>query len=142
MPAMKTPTLAHAKLSRADRIGAWAGTACAIHCGLTPLALALMPALGGWLVAGEAWHLGFLGFLTLLALTTTMLGWRRHRRFYAWAFLVPGLMAIWLGHTWFEQQEAIFTAVGGTLVVCAHVVNLKLAHGHVHDAACSHTHSH
>lgn len=127
-------------LRRADRMGAWAGTACAVHCALTPFALALLPALGGWALAGEGFHEGFLVFLTVLALTTTLLGWRRHKRFYAWAFLVPGLAAIWLGHTWLEHWEVVLAAVGGTLVVCAHLVNLRLAHGHVHDSHCSHSH--
>lgn len=89
-------------------------------------------------MAGEAFHVGFLAFLTVLAVGTTVLGWRRHRRFYAWAFLLPGLMALWAGHGLGDAYEAIFTAIGGTLVVCAHLVNLKLAHGHVHDAQCHH----
>lgn len=130
------------KLQRADRFGAWAGGACAVHCALTPVALAFLPALGSWMVAGEAWHVGFLCFLTVLAMGTTALGWRRHRRFYAWAFLLPGLGALWAGHGLLPAHEAVLTAVGGTLVVCAHLVNLRLAHGHVHDAQCAGTHRH
>jgi hypothetical protein len=29
---------------------------------------------------------------------------------------------------------------GGTLVAVAHLVNLRLTHGHVHDASCAHAH--
>jgi len=32
----------------------------------------------------------------------------------------------------------VLVAIGGTLVACAHLTNLRLAHGHVHGPACLH----
>jgi len=34
--------------------------------------------------------------------------------------------------------HAVLVAIGGTLVAVSHLTNLRLAHGHVHDAACEH----
>lgn len=124
-----------------DRAGLAAGALCALHCALAPLALAALPSLSRWLGGDDLHgiHAWIIGSLSLLAVGMTWAGWRRHRRFYAWAFLVPGMLLLWgsLGvhdTTW----EHVAMAMGGTLVACAHAVNLRLAHGHVHDSHCRH----
>jgi hypothetical protein len=34
--------------------------------------------------------------------------------------------------------HALLVSLGGTLVAISHLTNLRLAHRHVHDAACGH----
>lgn len=125
----------------ADRIGMTASVLCAIHCAVTPLVLVALPSLSLWWASMEHLHGWLVGSLALFGICMTWQGWRRHQRFYAWAFLIPGLLA--LGCALLvpgETLEHVLMAVGGTLVACAHLVNLKLSHGHVHDACCNHRH--
>jgi hypothetical protein len=119
-------------LRKADRLGFAASFLCAVHCALTPLALALAPALGlklgGWIDLDQA----FVVFATLLGATTLTLGWRRHRVFRAWALLLPGLALVWLGafsplHDHSLGHAAIMGS-GGLLLAGAHLLNLRLTH--------------
>ncbi|HEY4137692.1 MAG TPA: MerC domain-containing protein, partial [Casimicrobiaceae bacterium] len=85
---------------------------------------------------------GFIAFASALALTMLIVGFRRHRQFRAFWFLVPGILLLAAGVIVdFEDNaaaHAVLVAMGGTLVAVSHLTNLRLAHGHVHDAACEH----
>lgn len=126
----------------ADRFGATASFLCAVHCALLPLVFALLPALGLGFLADHRFERIFIAFASLLALTTISIGFRRHQRFRAFWFLAPGIVLLITGvvidfdHA--SPLHATLVAIGGTLVAIAHVTNLRLAHGHVHDAACGH----
>lgn len=124
----------------ADRIGLSAAWLCAIHCAIWPLALALLPALGIWGLAG--FEQGFVVFAAILGVTSLAVGYRRHRTFRAFWFLLPGLVLLFIAtathvHDHLMLHAAMMTA-GGLLVGVAHLVNLRLSHGHVHDASCGH----
>jgi threonine dehydrogenase-like Zn-dependent dehydrogenase len=86
---------------------------------------------------------GFVVFATLLGLFTLAWGYRRHRAVRALWLLFPGLALLWLA-TGYEPlhhavvPHAIAMTLGGTLVGLAHLANLRLNHGHVHDAHCAH----
>jgi hypothetical protein len=126
-----------------DRLGATGSLLCAIHCALIPLLIALLPSLGLAIWFGEGFERGFVLFATLLGLFTLLWGYRRHRVVHALGLLIPGLAALWLAVLYRPVHEAIVAhaitmTFGGTLVGLAHVVNLRLNHGHVHDAACAH----
>jgi hypothetical protein len=93
------------------------------------------------------WDIGFdnpgVSFATVLALTSLWQGYQKHRVYRALAFLVPGLLAVWSGvlipnlhHS--VVPHAVVMSVGGTLIAVAHLINLRLTHGHVHDARCNH----
>ena len=126
-----------------DRLGATGSLLCAIHCALLPALIALLPSLGiaAWL--DDGFERGFVAFATLLGLSTLVWGYRRHRAVRALWMLLPGLAALWLG-TGYEPlhhavvPHAIVMTLGGTLVGMAHLANLRLNHGHVHDARCVH----
>lgn len=126
----------------ADRFGATASFLCAVHCALLPAIIALLPALGLGFLADHGFEYGFIAFASVLAMTTAIVGYRRHRHFRAFWFLVPGVILLAVGvfidfdHT--TTTHAVLVSIGGTLVALAHIVNLRLAHGHVHDAACGH----
>jgi hypothetical protein len=140
MPNAHRPPSLFAHL--ADRLGATASFLCAVHCALLPAVIALLPALGVGFLADHGFEQGFIVFASVLAVTTAVIGFRRHRRFRAFWFLVPGVALLIVGvlvdleHA--TTTHAILVSIGGTLVALAHLANLRLAHGHVHDAACGH----
>ena len=126
-----------------DRLGATGSLVCAVHCALLPLVIALLPSLGIAVWLGEDFEQGFVVFASLLGLFTLAWGYRRHRAVRALGLLLPGLAALWLGvlyaplhHT--LVPHAITMTFGGSLVGLAHLANLRLNHGHVHDASCAH----
>lgn len=126
-----------------DRIGATGSLACAIHCALLPLLIALLPSLGIAVWLGDGFEQGFVVFATLLGLFSVVWGYRRHRAVRALGLLLPGLAVLWLGVLYAPLHHsvvphAIAMTFGGTLVALAHVANLRLNHGHVHDATCVH----
>lgn len=133
------PSLVH---RLGDRFGATASFLCAVHCAVLPFVIAMLPAIGLSFLANHRFERGFIAFASALALTTLIVGFRRHRQFRAFWFLVPGILLLTAGIVVdFEDNatlHAVLVAMGGTLVAVSHLTNLRLAHGHVHDAACEH----
>ncbi len=126
-----------------DRFGATGSLLCAIHCAVTPLLLAALPALGLslWFDGSLEWVL--VVFVTLLGLFSLGWSYRRHRALRALGVLVTGLAALWAGLLYPPLHaavvpHAVVMTFGGTLVGMAHLLNLRLNHGHVHDAGCVH----
>jgi hypothetical protein len=120
-----------------DRLGAMAATLCAVHCALLPLAMAFLPALGLEFLASHAFEGFFLAFTTVFAALSVGHSLRAHGRFYAWPLLLPGL-AILFAERFVPAihdhvlLHALTMTTAGTLVAVAHVMNLRLAHGHAH----------
>ena len=142
---MKSPPPARIKRPAPvlDRLGATGSLLCAIHCALLPLLIALLPSFGiaAWL--GEGFERGFVLFASLLGLSTLVWSYRRHRVMRAIGLLLPGLAALWFGVLYAPLHHslvphAIVMTCGGTLVGLAHLLNMRLNHGHVHDASCAH----
>src|SRR4249919_254084 len=128
-----------------DSLGTAGALICAIHCALLPFVLAVLPALGLGILASSGFEYGYVAFASVLALASLWQGYRRHRVYRALAFLVPGLMAVWAGVVVPVLHEnvvrhAVTMTLGGTLIAIAHLINLRLTHGHVHDAGCAHSH--
>jgi hypothetical protein len=127
----------------ADSVGAIGAALCAVHCAVLPVLLALLPALGAGVLGMPGVEYGYVAFASALALSSLWQGYRRHRIYRAMAFLAPGLVAVWVGmlvsvlHENIVLHAATMT-FGGTLIAIAHLVNLRLSHGHVHDAVCAH----
>ena len=126
-----------------DHLGATGSLLCALHCALLPLLIALLPSLGvsAWL--GEGFEQVFVLFATLFGLAVLAWSYRRHRAMRALALLVPGLAVVWVGVLYAPLHHsvvphAVAMTFGGTLVGLAHLANLRLNHGHVHDATCAH----
>jgi hypothetical protein len=143
LPEVSVPTEASPEVARrVDQVGAVASIACAIHCASWPLLLALIPSLGLTWLASESLEQGFVVFATLWALGSLLIGYRRHRAFRALTVLVPGLLLVWWSTfgPWHHEvvEHALGMTAGGTLIAMAHLINLRLAHGHVHDATCRH----
>jgi hypothetical protein len=126
-----------------DRLGATGSLVCAIHCALLPVLIALLPSLGIAVWLGEGFERGFVIFATLLGVFTLVWGYRRHRAVRALGILLPGLAALWIGVLYAPLHHALIPhaitmTLGGTLVGMAHLANLRLNHGHVHNASCAH----
>lgn len=126
-----------------DRLGATGSLLCAIHCALLPVLIAALPSLGlaSWL--SDGFERGFVLFATLLGVFSLLWGYRRHRVVRALGLLLPGLAILWLGVLYQPLHatvvpHAVAMTLGGTLVGLGHLVNLRLNHGHVHDASCAH----
>jgi hypothetical protein len=126
-----------------DRIGALGSLLCAAHCALLPVAVAVLPSLGvaGWF--DDRFEFAFVIFATLLGGFSVVWGYRRHHAVRALSLLVPGLLVLWAGVLYPPLHasllpHAIAMTFGGTLVGLAHLANLRLNHGHVHDASCAH----
>ena len=123
-----------------DRLGAMGSLLCAVHCAALPLLIALAPSLGaaGWL--GGGFELGFVVFATALGLFSVFWGYRRHGAVRALSLVLPGLAMLWLAVLFRPLHEAVIPhaiamTLGGTLVGLAHLANLRLNHGHVHDGS-------
>lgn len=115
-----------------DRVGVWASVACAVHCALLPVALALVPTLGLGAFALVDIDQAFVVFATVLGVTTLTLGYRRHRGFAAWALLLAGLALVWANTFTALHDHSVWHAVmmtgGGLLIAAAHLMNLRLSH--------------
>lgn len=130
-----------------DRFGSTSSLVCALHCALLPVLISLLPAMGLGALAWNGFEWAFVCFATSLGVFSLWIGYRRHRGYRALLFLVPGLALVWAGILWpgVHQRVVLHTvlmSVGGTLIAVAHLINLRLSHGHVHDATCSHAHHH
>src|SRR6187551_1935561 len=121
-----------------DRLGATGSLLCAIHC-------ALLPVVGISAALAPGFEVGFVMFATLFGLAVLVSSYRRHRAVRALGLLIPGLLVLWVGVLYPPLHHsvvphAVAMTFGGTLVGLAHLANLRLNHGHVHDASCAHGH--
>ena len=126
-----------------DSFGAFGAAVCAVHCALLPFVFAALPTLGLGLFGSEGFEFLYVAFASMLAWASLWQGYRRHRIYRALWFAVPGLLTVWTGvllpaiHDNVVAHAVVMTS-GGTLIAVAHLVNLKLTHGHVHDSCCAH----
>lgn len=116
----------------ADRFGATASLLCAVHCAVLPFVLALLPALGLSFLADHGFERGFVAFASVLATWSIGSSYRRHRRPQALWLLPPALASLWLGAFIIDDRygpgmHAALVAMGGVLLACAHLANLRLA---------------
>lgn len=139
-PKVMPPLQRHRLL---DRLGATGSLLCAIHCALLPVLIAALPSLGiaAWL--SDDFERAFVVFASLLGVFSLVWGYRRHRTLRALGLLLPGLAILWSAVLYLPLHasavpHAVAMTLGGTLVGLAHLVNLRLNHGHVHDATCAH----
>ena len=126
------------KLARwVDSLGSAGAALCAIHCALLPVALAMLPVLGLGVLASPGFEMGFVLFATTLASASLWHGYRHHRAYHAFLWLVPGLALLWSGIFVPALHEpvvahAITMSLGGSLVALAHLANMRLSRGHTH----------
>lgn len=129
-------------LRTVDRVGAGASFVCAVHCAALPVVVSLLPAIGLGVFANHAFERGFITVAAILAATSLLTGFRRHRRLRAFGLLAPGIACLLAGIAIDVDARPVLHAalvsIGGTLVALSHLANLRLARRHVHDANCAH----
>ena len=137
LPSQHRHAVAHA----ADRLGATASLLCAVHCAALPLLLALLPAVGLGFLADHRFEHWFIACASVLAVASILSAFRRHRVLRALAFLVPGLVLLWLGGFVVETEvsklgHVLLVVCGGSCVALAHIVNLRLVNAYERATSC------
>ncbi len=113
-----------------DFLGALASTACAVHCLLTPVVIALLPLLGASFWAAPWLENSVVVLAIVLGLTSLLHGYSHHRQFRALGLLLGGIVLLvigrWgIGHT-AQFWETTLVVLGGIAVAGAHLINRRL----------------
>ncbi len=126
------------RVRRWDTLGMIVSVACVAHCIAVPLVLGLLPAFGLSFLAKDGLHEVLAVVVLLVAILAFVPGYRVHRlrhvpvlgalgvSLLSGAAFAPGLSVL---------VESGLTALGGTLLVAAHVLNrraLARTHAHAH----------
>jgi len=110
-----------------DRIGITATSLCALHCILLPVLLPALPLLGLSFLADHAWEHVFLLITAVLGSAALFSGFKKyHRRIYPFYLLFLGVGIYWIKHDFAESIQPYFILLGASLIVAAHIINLKL----------------
>lgn len=119
----------------ADRIGAFVGFACAVHCALVPLLIGLVPAMGLGFLEDEALEWGLLATAGVIAGVAIVHAWRRrHPRYIIVGFFIG--FALLLAGAIFEEHRvpsAILSIAGGIALAVSHLKNSRC-----HREVCEH----
>src|SRR5262245_38708440 len=123
--------MAEKTLSRyLDTFGAFASTACAVHCLLTPVVIAVLPLLGASIWAAPWLENGAVLFALIVGFASLLHGYSHHRQFRALGLLLAGVVLLiagrWIiGHS-SQLWETVFVVAGGISVASAHLINRRL----------------
>lgn len=110
-----------------DKLGITATSLCALHCILLPILLPALPLLGLSFLADHAWEHVFLLITAVMGTIALLSGFKRyHRRLYPLYLLFLGVIIYWVKHDFSESLQPVFIITGATLIVAAHIINLKL----------------
>jgi phosphoglycerol transferase MdoB-like AlkP superfamily enzyme len=110
-----------------DRIGITATSLCALHCILLPVLLPTLPLLGLSFLADHTWEHVFLLITAVLGSVALLSGFKKyHRRIYPFYLLFLGVAIYWVKHDFSENIQPYFIIIGASLIVAAHLINLKL----------------
>ncbi len=110
-----------------DRIGITATSLCALHCILLPVILPALPLLGISFLADHMWEHVFLVVTAILGSIAMFSGFKRyHKKLYPFYLLILGVVIYWQKHDFSESIQPLFIVVGATLIVAAHIINIKL----------------
>lgn len=110
-----------------DRIGITATSLCALHCILLPVLLPALPLLGLSFLADHAWEHIFLVITAILGTFALFSGFKKyHKRLYPFYLLFIGVFIYWIKHDFSEELQPYFIILGASLIVAAHIINLKL----------------
>lgn len=115
------------RLNQLDTLGAGLSFACALHCALQPLLLAMLPLMGLGFLLDERLETLFLAGAIVLASATVISGWRHHRQ--PQALPVMALAAVIVMMSRFpalETYEMPLAVIGALGIMSSHLLNLWL----------------
>lgn len=121
----------------ADRVGSFLGTACAVHCALSGIALASISFLGSAVWMDERLEYAFIGATLTVGSFAALRGFRRHRSWRPALLFVTAFALVVSAHLMgHDRREGVLRAittmmaVGGALtLVLFHRMNNRLACG-------------
>ena len=126
-----------------DRIGITATSLCALHCILLPILLPALPLMGLSFLADHEWEKVFMILTGVLGTYALFSGFKRyHRKLYPLYILFIGMGIYSLRHEFSAQAEPYIIVLGATLIVIAHLINLKLCNSCKKCSDESECHSH
>ena len=129
---------------------------CAVHCLLTPLLIVLLPIIASTFWVDSEFHLWMLLMVVPLTTFSFFMGCKKHHDIILVVLAVLGIAFLFFG-VWFGCStctgghhfpslndlsnfphgfESVFTTLGGTLLVIAHVRNYRLCR----KSECDHKH--
>lgn len=119
-----------------DSLGTMIAVACAIQCAALPVLISLLPFqslvtllsfMGPWLLLSGGLEKFLLVTAGALAVGSFSWGFRSHRRFYIFLFLVAAAGLVLIGRVWANNWHQIPFVVAGSLVLAVgHVLNRRL----------------
>ncbi len=110
-----------------DKVGITVTSLCAIHCIMLPVILPLLPLLGLTASHNHAFERIVLLITMVLGFITLFIGFHRyHRKLYPFYSLFLGGFIYWQKDVWGHEYEHAVLMVGATLVVLAHIMNMRL----------------
>jgi phosphoglycerol transferase MdoB-like AlkP superfamily enzyme len=110
-----------------DKFGIMVTSLCAIHCILLPVILPVLPLLGLTAAHNHAFEGFVLLFTMVLGFIALFIGFHRyHRKLYPFYSLFLGGFIYWQRGAWGHEYEHLILIVGASLVVFAHVMNMRL----------------
>ena len=107
------------------KIGSWLGMACAIHCVLTPLVLALLPLIGAGLQLDHRLEIGLLLFSSILSTVLMVKDKKEHHSILPLILLLCGFFFLVLTHI-LNATHVISSIDGGLLLGSAFLKNYLL----------------
>jgi hypothetical protein len=116
-----------------DRVAVLLSGVCLLHCTAIPLAILVLPALGGLLLGSETLvHWVLLGVAVPTSALALWVGFSRYGNLRSVLLGASGLLLMFLGvsHLFGRDPEVPLTLVGVTLVACAHWLNIRRAAEH------------
>jgi MerC mercury resistance protein len=113
-----------------DTFGTAASLLCAVHCAVTPVAMASLPLLGLEFIGAEATEYALVGLSIVVGSVSLVLGYRRHRSVPTLAVFSCGLTLLVLGRVTetrgVEGAGVVSAVAGGCIVATAHIINRRL----------------
>ncbi len=109
-----------------DRLGITTSVVCAIHCGLLPIILPVLPLFGVNIVHNALFEWAMIALAFGVGCYSLYHGFiRHHHRYTPFTIFLIGFAFLVLKQ-FFHSQEYIFLSIAVPLIISAHFINIRL----------------
>jgi hypothetical protein len=133
---MSTVPVSHdhaTKIRRRDAVGMLISILCLLHCLVAPLLIAAVPALGLGFLAVDGIHVAFAVAVLLAAVLALIPGYRQHHKLSVLVLGAAGVLLVAMATALpAGVPETAVTVLGSSMLIAAHVTNLRHSRLHVH----------